>query len=104
MIYKTVYLTQKCSVIILAEEAYQGGIISKLDEGRFELCDLQSDVYSENRNGADTVPWGAPVLEKITFKILDWPILMYCERLVRYSSVNESVHLTAKMFSYRING
>ena len=37
----------------------------------FELCDMQSDVYSVNRNGANTVPWGPPVLEKITFKILD---------------------------------
>ena len=27
----------------------------------FELSDLQSDVYSVNRNGDNTVPWGAPV-------------------------------------------
>ena len=44
---------------------------ANLMRGHFELCDLQSDVYSVNRNGANTVPWGAPVLEKVTFKILD---------------------------------
>ena len=66
MLYKTIYLTQTCTVIILADEANQGVIISKLDEGT-----LQSDVYSVNRNGANTVPWGAPVLDEITFEILD---------------------------------
>ena len=39
--------------------------------GHFELCDQQSDVYSVNRNGANTVPRGSPVLEEITFEILD---------------------------------
>ncbi len=68
MINKTVYLSQKYTVIILADEANQGGIISKLDEGTFRTM---SDVYSVNRNGANTVPWGASVLEKITFEILD---------------------------------
>ena len=44
---------------------------ANLTRRHFELCDLLSDVYSVNRNGANTVPWGAPVLEKITFEILD---------------------------------
>ncbi len=44
---------------------------ANLTRGHFELCDHQSDVYSVNRNGANTVPWGAPVLQKITFEILD---------------------------------
>ena len=44
MIYETINLTQKCSVIILAklilaDEANQGGIVSKFDEGTFRtLC------------------------------------------------------------------
>ena len=71
MIYKTIYLTQKCTVITHADEANQGGIMGNLIRRHFELCDLQSDVYSVNRNGGNTVPWGAPILEKITFEILD---------------------------------
>ena len=71
MIYKTIYLTQKSTVIILADEANQGGIMGNLIRRHFELCDLPSDVYSVNRNGANTVPWAAPVLENITFERLD---------------------------------
>ena len=33
---------------------------ANLMRGHFELCDLQSDVYNVKRNGANTVPWGAP--------------------------------------------
>ena len=62
---------------------------ANLTRGHFELCYLQCDVYSVNRNGANTVPWRAPVLEKITFEILDLLILTYWERLVRYSSVQQ---------------
>ena len=35
MIYKTIYLTKKCTDIILADEVNQGDIISKLDEETF---------------------------------------------------------------------
>ena len=38
---------------------------ANLMRGHFELCDLQSDVYNVKRNGANMVPWGAPVLEEI---------------------------------------
>ena len=44
---------------------------ANLMRGHFELCDLQSDVYNVKRNGANTVPWGAHVLEEITFEVLD---------------------------------
>ena len=35
MIYKTIYLTQKYTVVIFADGANQIGFISKLDEGTF---------------------------------------------------------------------
>ena len=72
MIYKTIYLTTKNalspSLLIRPIKAVSS---TNLTRGHFELCDRQSDMYSVHRNGANTVPWGAPVLEKITIEILD---------------------------------
>ena len=54
---------------------------ANLIRGQEGSLDLQSEVYRVNKNGARTVPWGAPVLDWRQWdNVLLLVILTYWER------------------------